>query len=75
MGEPMDSDEYRDCLDALRWGTADITRATGVSETTAKRWANGRAPVPPAVADWLRRLCAAVERAYGDNPAPRAPDR
>lgn len=45
-------------LDAIGWSTEALGRRTGVSPSTALRWARGTIPVPPEVTAWLEDLAA-----------------
>jgi len=66
----MTAAEYRETLDSIGWSAREVARRLGVSAASAQRWRLGRAPVPAAIATWLRRIEDAVTR----HPPPPAPE-
>jgi transcriptional regulator with XRE-family HTH domain len=59
---------FRAALASLRWTQRGLAAALGVDERQVRRWAAG-ATVPPAVAAWLTKAAAWMDR----NPPPSRP--
>jgi transcriptional regulator with XRE-family HTH domain len=54
----MTSDRLRECLGALNWSTAGLAVMAQVSPVTARRWLNGKVPIPPDVAHVIEQIAA-----------------
>lgn len=63
----MTPDELRRCLNALRWGTAELAAAAKVSLVTARRWLSGQRAIPANVAETIEAMAAATA-ALGNRP-------
>ena len=62
----MTADDLAAALNRLHWTGRTLARELGLNERTIRSWLQGdRIPAP--VADWLRRLTAALDR----HPAPQ----
>lgn len=44
------------CLHAIHWTPANLSRATRVSERTVHRWISGAYPMPERLAAWVEVL-------------------
>lgn len=61
----MSPDQFRAALASLRWSQRGLADVLGVDERQVRRWAAG-ATIPPAVAAWITKAAAWMDR----NPPP-----
>jgi transcriptional regulator with XRE-family HTH domain len=54
----MTSRTLADALRMIGWSQRELARRAGVDETRVRRWAAGKAPIPPALAAWLAKAAA-----------------
>jgi transcriptional regulator with XRE-family HTH domain len=54
----MTSRTLADALRTIGWSQRELARRAGVDETRVRRWAAGKAPIPPALAAWLAKAAA-----------------
>ena len=54
----MNGAEFRETLKGLGLSQVGAAKFLGVNETTARRWATDRRPIPPVVAMMLRVMVA-----------------
>ena len=54
----MTVDMLRAILEQFEWSPRTLARVLGIHETAARKWANGRNPIPQNVADWLEVISA-----------------
>jgi transcriptional regulator with XRE-family HTH domain len=52
---------FRECLDQIGWSTIDLAERAAVSPVTARRWLNGKVPIPDAVAHVIEQMAALAE--------------
>ena len=57
----MTPDRLRECLRALNWSTAALAATARVSPVTARRWLNGKVPIPADVARIVEQMAALAE--------------
>ena len=57
----MTPDRLRECLGALNWSTAALAAMAQVSSVTARRWLNGKLPIPAEVARVIEQMAALAE--------------
>lgn len=62
----MTPKKFVNCLATIGWSMRRVADMLGVNEITARRWADGRYPVPEQVAQWLETLAATHHK----NPPP-----
>lgn len=56
IGPEMTGPEFRDALKELRLSNREAAARFGVHETTISRWATGKLPVPPSLAERIKGL-------------------
>lgn len=61
----MSPDQFRAALASLRWSQRGLADVLGADERQVRRWAAG-ATIPPAVAAWITKAAAWMDR----NPPP-----
>lgn len=63
----MTPTELNAALETLGWGRYELARRRGCSEGLVRLWSGGKRPVPPDLAQWLRRAVRWLDR----HPVPR----
>ena len=63
----MTPDQFRACLEAIGWTQRGLAERLSCNERGVRRWADGSAAIPPAIAAWLMALASAHEL----HPAPQ----
>jgi hypothetical protein len=51
----------RECCDILGWGAGTLARHADVNLMTARRWLNGKVPIPDAVSRVTEQMAALAE--------------
>ncbi len=64
----MTPDRFAACLHALDWSQRGLARSLGLHDSSVRRWASGRYPIPEPIAAWLDTLA----RFHETHPAPIA---
>jgi len=54
----MTPNQLHNCLDQLGWSTMHIAEQAAVSPVTARRWLNGKVPIPPDMARIIEQMAA-----------------
>lgn len=62
----MTPDQFRTALETIGWSNRHVASLLGCDVVLPLRWGTGKAPVPPAVAQWLDKLA----KAHSRLPAP-----
>jgi len=62
----MTPDQFRACLDSLRWTQRGLASALLCDERMVRRWGTGAMNIPAPIAVWLTRLA----NAHDANPVP-----
>jgi transcriptional regulator with XRE-family HTH domain len=57
----MTPDRLRECLGGLNWTTAALAAMAHVSPVTARRWLNGKVPIPADIARVIEQMAALAE--------------
>jgi transcriptional regulator with XRE-family HTH domain len=61
----MTSTRLHECLTRLGWSTDGLAGQANVSPVTARRWLNGKVPIPPDVARVIEQMATlAAELAH-----------
>ncbi|MCE2578015.1 hypothetical protein LDL36_05735 [Komagataeibacter sp. FNDCR1] len=63
----MTPTRFRECLAAIGWSQRGFATKIGADERLARRWAAGRADIPPSIAAWLEVLA----RIHEEFPSPK----
>jgi hypothetical protein len=51
----------RECCDTLGWGAGTLARQADVNLMTARRWLNGKVPIPADIARVIEKMAALAE--------------
>jgi hypothetical protein len=57
----MTSDQLHECLAKLGWSTTNLAERAAVSPVTARRWLNGKVPIPNDVARIVEQMATLAE--------------
>lgn len=52
----MDAARFREILDGLHLTPTELARMLEIDSRSARRFADGKVPVPPSIAEWLEMI-------------------